>query len=42
MPSHLNVSRTLGDVSSKIVDLGGCPGVILSTPEIYTLPVDPS
>ena len=40
MPSHLNVSRTLGDVSSKLIDLGGRPGVILGTPEIYTLHVD--
>ena len=37
MPSRLNVSRTVGDVGSKLTELGGMPGVIISNPDIITI-----
>ena len=32
------VSRTFGDIESKIPELGGVPGVVSPEPEIMTLP----
>lgn len=35
-PGKLSVSRTIGDASAKVPSLGGNPGVIVSTPDIYS------
>lgn len=35
-PGHLNVSRTLGDIETKLKKYGGLPGMISAEPEIKT------
>ena len=36
-PCGLSVSRTIGDLGNKIKDLGGIPGIIENTPEIFIM-----
>ena len=38
-PGGLSVSRTIGDIPSKDVDLGGNPGCVVATPDIFTLSI---
>ena len=35
MPGSLSVSRTIGDLSSKVKFLGGAENVIIPNPEVY-------
>lgn len=39
-PGRLSVSRTFGDVEGKLVELGGNPKVLVSTPDISSLPIN--
>jgi protein phosphatase 2C family protein 2/3 len=34
-PGRLSVSRTIGDIEAKLPHLGGNPGVVIATPDIY-------
>ena len=33
-PGRLSVSRTFGDLEAKQTELGGMPGVVVSTPDV--------
>ena len=37
LPGRLSVSRTFGDISAKLKQLGGNPNVIISTPDIFKI-----
>lgn len=39
IPGKLSVSRTFGDVAAKFKHLGGLPGVVISTPDIYRIKI---
>ena len=41
-PGGLSVSRTFGDLHSKIEELGGKPGVVSSVPEIISFKILPN
>ena len=42
LPGRLSVSRTFGDVTTKFKHLGGLPGVLISSPDIYRIKVQES
>jgi serine/threonine protein phosphatase PrpC len=35
LPGNLNVSRTLGDIETKVKKYGGLPGTIIPDPDIF-------
>lgn len=37
LPGRLSVSRTFGDITAKLKQLGGNPNVLISTPDIYRI-----
>lgn len=41
-PGYLSVSRTFGDAGAKLVRFGGKPGVVISSPEIFSFRVLPN
>ncbi|CAG9313709.1 unnamed protein product [Blepharisma stoltei] len=41
LPGRLSVSRTIGDIEAKNFEMGGNPGVVISTPEIRKFEIKP-
>ena len=42
LPGRLSVSRTFGDVETKLASLGGKSGVIIATPDIRSFDIAPN